>query len=317
MNMADDRAKDGAAGTADREAGFPGRTQEGEVRSADEIIDSCPFRRNVFNLVPEGTARILDFGCGDGGMLLRLRRDRGCSELYGAEADPGRAEFLRHHIDGVWTDNIELGGSFPEGYEDFFNIIILHDVVEHLLDPWFTLTKLRSLLAPGGRMLVATPNFHFWQLQHTVLGGEFPYGPGLWHTGHLRWYTPVSFVELLLIGGLAIRELFLEIHYPDLGPADIMPEKPLRTVQLPPAQVRDRHPDMEAYTIRYPQDIRRYYPVFFAHKLIADCEKDRLVWDPQPMTYHCPRLHSLREAMNLPYTAFDPPPMTPLFGPYR
>lgn len=283
---------------------------------ADQIIDAAPFRRNVFNLVPAGTSRILDFGCGPGALLLRLMRDKGCTELYGVEVNPQDAATLERLVAKVWCTNIEFADFAAEfaGFEGFFNLIILHDVLEHLYDPWFTLTKIRSLLAEGGRVIVATPNLHFWRLQHDMLTGGFPYGHGgLWHTGHLRWYTPASLVETLLVGGLSINRLYLEIPDPvDLARYSRL--KSLRHFQFPPAEFQNEVPAERVVTVSYEKDIRSYVPVFHAHKLIADCGRGDLLETPAPMTYACHRLEALRRFLNLPFDIFNPPAMTPLVG---
>ncbi len=138
-----------------------------QAASIDAVIEASAFRRNVYNLIPEGASHVLDFGCGTGGLLLRLKRDKKCTELYGVEVVPDEVEFLRTAVDKVWVTNVEVGDFESEfaGHKGFFNWIILHDVVEHLFDPWFTLTKIRSLLAPDGKVIIATPNLHYWGLQ--------------------------------------------------------------------------------------------------------------------------------------------------------
>lgn len=279
----------------------------------DSIIDQETFRRNVYNMVPEGCTRVLDFGCGAGALLLRLMRDKGCTELYGIDVQPAHTGRLNELVTQVWHLDIEKDDAPLADYQGFFNCIILHDVVEHLYDPWFTLTKIRKLLSPHGKIIVATPNIHYWQLQHELMSGRFPYGPGLWHTGHLRWYTPISLVELLLMGGLTIEKLSLEIpHKVDLG--WLAKARSITSVQLPPGDIQESHPDKQIYTVSYDTDIKRYYPVFYAHKIIAECTKGELLIKPQPMTYSCQTVAALRKAMNLPYDLSSPPAMTPLIG---
>jgi SAM-dependent methyltransferase len=283
---------------------------------AAEIIRETTHRKNVFDMVPEGASRILDVGCGRGGLLLRLQRRKGCTRLYGVEVNPEEAVPLSKLVDGVWTVNLEAGQDLPGDFQGFFNYLILHDVVEHFADPWYALLRLRRYLAPGGTVIAAVPNLHFWRLQREIMRGHFPYGHGLWHSAHLRWFTPTSFLELLLSVGLRPQRYCLEIPLP-LDPRAAREQagpEGLRRVQFPPRELQQRFPDLEVYEQRFPRDVSAYYPVFFAHKLVAACTLARPLLPEQPLQYECERIHATRQAMNLPYDVFVPPPMELLMG---
>ena len=283
------------------------------AQRTDRIISATTLRRNVFNMVPEGASRILDFGCGQGGLILRLKRDKACTDLHGLEVHPGDADGLEGLIDQVWRVDYEKGQALPQEFAGYFNYVLLHDVVEHFFDPWVTLSRIRELLAPGGTMIVATPNIHYWLLQYEILHGRFPYGPGFWHTGHLRWFTPASLVELLVIAGLNLETLYLDI--PDkvsllrsaLGRA-------VTEVRFPPEELAHLHPDKAPVTVRYARDIRKYFPVFFAGKLIAACTRGTPPFELTRVTYNCGYLEGMRQKLNLGYDIFNPPPMRPLIG---
>jgi methionine biosynthesis protein MetW len=279
----------------------------------DDVIAASAFRRNIYNMIPEGSKRILDFGCGNGALLFRLLRDKGCSELFGAEINAVQSATLREA--GVTLINANIEGDLTpfKRHTDFFDYIVMHDVVEHLYDPWFTLTKIRSLLSPGGKLLLATPNFHYWALQHEMMRGLFPYGPGLWHTGHIRWYTPVALVELLVIGGLAIHQLYLEIP----GKVDLTPYAlggPVTRFQFPPPEFSAGRAPESVFTVEYGGDIARYAPVFYAHKLIAECGKGTLYFEPSPVTNNCGHLQEMRTLIDNPYDIYNPPPLRLLIG---
>ena len=176
--------------------------------------------------------------------------------------------------------------------------------------------KIRALGSERCTYLIATPNLHHWRLQHEILSGHFPYGPGLWHTGHLRWYTPASLVELLFIGGLQIQALFLEI------PDGISLERlrglgEVRRVEFPPQEFQQGVDPERIYALEYPKSVKDYLPVFYAHKIIALCGKGDLLVQPGPMTYNCPTLEALRKALKLPFDVYNPPRMRPLVGNWR
>lgn len=283
--------------------------------SAHKIISGSTFRRNVYNMVPQGAARILDIGCGNGALLLRLKRDKGCTELYGVEMNPAETQAAAPELDGLWHVDIERDDAVFREKQGFFDYILMHDVAEHLYDPWFTLQKIRSLGSENCVFIIATPNLHHWRLQHEIMSGKFPYGHGLWHSGHLRWYTPASLVELLIIAGLRLDGLFLEI--PDQVPQEsLTPAGEVRRVEFPPREFQAAFDPERIYAVEYPKSVASYMPVFYAHKMIAYCTRGPLLMDPQPMTYNCPALDSLRKALDLPFDIYTPPPMHALTGPW-
>jgi SAM-dependent methyltransferase len=102
--------------------------------------------------LPAG-AQVLDVGCGRGVLLGRLA-DRG-SHVHGVEmseeaaagADP-RADV---RIAPRLSDAVYPACSFDQ--------IILWHVLEHLPDPRATLIECQRIMRPGGRLIVAVPNF--------------------------------------------------------------------------------------------------------------------------------------------------------------
>jgi SAM-dependent methyltransferase len=86
--------------------------------------------------------KVLDFGCGDGKFLSRLKI-RGW-ETYGIEPSADAAFREHRRLTAVPQD-----GSF--------DLVVLNHVLEHLLDPLDTLTRLSTSLREGGMLFVSTP----------------------------------------------------------------------------------------------------------------------------------------------------------------
>ena len=73
-----------------------------------------------------------------------------------------------------------------------FDVVVIADVLEHLVDPWAALAKIRGWMAPGGRVAISTPNLAYVRiLAALVLRDEFSYSPegGIMDETHLRWFT--------------------------------------------------------------------------------------------------------------------------------
>ncbi|MBU1247474.1 MAG: class I SAM-dependent methyltransferase [Proteobacteria bacterium] len=176
-----------------------------------EKVNKGPKRNDLFNVVPEGSSRILEIGYGEGTLISRLKLEKNCTELYGIETHDGHFKSMEGLLDGNWNMYIgENGNHLPDQYWDFFNWIIMHDVLEHIYDPWYFLSYVQRYLAPGAKLLLACPNAMYWQTIFSLLHGDFPYGlDGHFNEEHIRWFTPKSMIELAILSGLRVEESHL------------------------------------------------------------------------------------------------------------
>lgn len=102
--------------------------------------------------------RFLDVGCGRG--LLPLLMNRRGWEAHGLEVSETAAGHAREVLGiPVFVGRIEES---PWEAGSFEAIVIWH-VLEHLLDPRSALRRAHELLAPGGLLVIAVPNFESLQ----------------------------------------------------------------------------------------------------------------------------------------------------------
>jgi len=107
---------------------------------------------------PDGAPRVLDVGCGTGFLLERLAA-RGFAGV-GVDLSPESVAIARRRLEELGAADrltAEVGSAYapPAGP---FHLITLTDVLEHLEDPRACLRALRAQLAPGGLLVVSTPN---------------------------------------------------------------------------------------------------------------------------------------------------------------
>ncbi|MBU1169635.1 MAG: methyltransferase domain-containing protein [Proteobacteria bacterium] len=249
---------------------FRKEVQQSEFSEIDSIIENNVFRKDVYNVVPEGSAKILDFGCNQGELLFRLRRDKHCTDLYGIEINEDSKVLFDKYLDGSWI--IDLGdkdAELDDNYLNYFNFIILHDVVEHLYDPWYVVEKLRKYLAPEGKIVVVVPNIQYWGILEQIVNGSFPYGAGgLMNEDHIRWFTCSSIIELALIAGYEI-DYFLPLFPPGTDLSGYNERRIHKALRFPPAE-NGENGKCEVQ-ITFDMDLKKNYYLFLANKILLVC----------------------------------------------
>lgn len=105
-----------------------------------------------------GDEPVLDIGCG-GGSMLQILQSRGVP-VCGSDASRESAAFVRRRCAVPVVCSRLPDVPFRAGA---FSVVAAFHVLEHLPDPAASLTVLRELLVPGGRLVVQVPNADSWQ----------------------------------------------------------------------------------------------------------------------------------------------------------
>jgi SAM-dependent methyltransferase len=94
----------------------------------------------------------LDIGCGTGDLLRRIRMEWEPGRLVGVDPLPWLAADLIEDVEfhQVGAEQID---SLPA-----VDRVMLVETIEHLEAPWTVLRAAARLVAPGGRIVVSTPN---------------------------------------------------------------------------------------------------------------------------------------------------------------
>jgi SAM-dependent methyltransferase len=118
--------------------------------------DRWTFRRRLRLLkgFHPARGRLLDIGCATG-TLMEVARDLGW-QVTGIDPNPkALTEARRRGLTVHQTEVERMVGSLPG---EKFDCIVMSEVLEHLLDPVGALAMVQRLLAPGGHVMVSTPN---------------------------------------------------------------------------------------------------------------------------------------------------------------
>jgi len=155
------------------------------------------FTRNLKpleDLAGEANAskHLLDVGCHIG-VMVELAKERGW-DAWGVEPSTWAAEQARarglHVITGTLTD-----GQIPG---DYFDVVTMWDVIEHLTDPAQELRNVHRVLKPGGIFAIHTIDIE--SLFARVMGARWPWLMEM----HLYYFSPRTLGKMLERNGFTI-----------------------------------------------------------------------------------------------------------------
>lgn len=149
---------------------------------------------------------ILDIGCGCGAICAHLKWQYPNASMYGVEIVSEVANIAKYIADVICGD-IETF-DFP-WKEDFFDYIIMGDVLEHLHEPSIVLNKLYKHLKSDGHIIISIPNIkHYSVMLPLILNDEFHYSDsGILNTTHLKMYTRKELLRLIQDCGYTMETL--------------------------------------------------------------------------------------------------------------
>jgi 2-polyprenyl-3-methyl-5-hydroxy-6-metoxy-1,4-benzoquinol methylase len=132
-----------------------------------------------------GLSRMLDLGCGVGGVMLRAAA-RGW-KVHGQDVSVNACRAVNDVL-GLPATNGTLQDLVEEGRQ--FELITAFHLLEHLQDP-LTFTRLaRRVVVDGGYLGIAVPNYDSFTVRHTTNAQWLP-------PFHINYFTKRSLTHLL------------------------------------------------------------------------------------------------------------------------
>lgn len=171
-------------------------------------------RVDVIALIPKNPDnKILEIGAGSGSTLVRIKELGLAAETVGIELME-MPQTLQNHpsIDKLYITDIEK--NFPAIQENYFDVIIAGDVLEHLLDPWKMVEKITTLLKPGGLLICSLPNIReIATLWKVFVKGDFAYTQeGILDKTHLRFFCKKNIIALVTSPQLEFVKAHSNLH---------------------------------------------------------------------------------------------------------
>jgi len=156
-------------------------------------------RLDLLSLLPTNPSqKVLEVGAGGGNTLAYIKEQKMASEVVGADLYKIENSLQESSLIDKFII-IDIEHSELELPEAYFDVIILADVLEHLVDPWTTIDKLTKHLKTEGILLVSLPNIReITTLFKIALQGDFRYNPegGILDKTHLRFFCKKNMLAL-------------------------------------------------------------------------------------------------------------------------
>lgn len=145
--------------------------------------------RSLTRALPVAPARVLDAGCGTGGLLRRLRAAQPAWALTGLDFSPIACELARERTGGEIVQGSIAALPFADAT---FDAVVSCDVVCQVTDPAQAAREFHRVLRPGGTVVLTMPAYQWMHSYHDK------------EVGNLRRYTRSEVNALLLAASFVI-----------------------------------------------------------------------------------------------------------------
>jgi SAM-dependent methyltransferase len=165
---------------------------------------------------------VLDLGCYDGQLIASVVQPRDGERIFGLDVAQGPLGSARARGVLVARAQVERPLPFADGT---FGAVVAAEVIEHVFDTQSVLAEMSRVLAPGGWLLITTPNLVALSGRAKLLLGKSPAnvevdaGPGT--SGHIRYFTFDTLERLLREAGLEPLGRWTNVaHFSVLGSSE-------------------------------------------------------------------------------------------------
>ena len=162
-------------------------------------------RPEMLKFIPVNSQKILEVGCGEGKFSAQLVRDD--VETWAIEPNVNSAKKASEKLQKVLIGTIE--DKIDEVPDDYFDVIIMNDVIEHLLEPWDDLQRLKPKLKGDGVFISSIPNVRYAKnLFNILFKRDWKYTDDrILDITHYRFFTKKSIRRLFEENGYEVQKI--------------------------------------------------------------------------------------------------------------
>lgn len=154
----------------------------------------------LYNFIPENT-NVLDIGCSSGNFGATLKKDKNCT-VTGIDIDEADVKLAEKKLDNVRVVDLEQDDFSDLG---MFDVVIMADVIEHLVDPVKVLKKIKKNLKKDGVFVFSVPNMANATIRLKLMGGRFEYKDwGLLDKTHIHFYDTAELARVFSEAGYSV-----------------------------------------------------------------------------------------------------------------
>ena len=158
----------------------------------------------ILDLIPAGT-KVLDLGCGDGSLLVKLVRQKGVTGRGIEISEEGVRACIAKGLT-VMQGDIDKGlRDYPDGSFDY---VVLNQTLQAVKKPDVVLSE---ILRVGKKGIVGFPNFAYWKMRFYLFTyGRMPkteFLPFEWYdTPNIHFCSILDFAEYCAKNGVTIEK---------------------------------------------------------------------------------------------------------------
>lgn len=168
------------------------------------------IRHELLAMIPESlkNGNLLEIGAGSANTLVYAKENGFAQKVYGIElCQINNSNQNNPILNGFIIGDVE-SLEFPYN-KKYFDVIICGDVLEHLVDPYRMIAKLKEYLTDDGMIIISLPNIREYKtLSKIILSGDFRYTEaGILDKTHLRFFCKKNMIELLEDQGFTVTKI--------------------------------------------------------------------------------------------------------------
>lgn len=173
------------------------------MKSANYVY-GANVRPELKAFLPAQYSKVLEIGSSYGAFRQNLTS---VHEYWGIEQNPEVGKVSETILDRVLVGEFDhVESELPE---DYFDLVICNDVIEHMADPPSFLKKLKRKMAPRATLMGSIPNVrHLTVLMMLLLEKKWEYrDSGIMDRTHLRFFSKVDIIALLTQSDFAVDKI--------------------------------------------------------------------------------------------------------------